>query len=420
MSKIMKCRHCYSELKFEFADLHLSPPCENVLRSEDLDKKETYYPLKVFVCENCLLVQIAEEVDASEIFNGEYSYFSSYSTSWLRHAKKYVHMIVDRLRLSKDTLVLEIASNDGYLLQYFKDFDIPVLGIEPSVKTAEVAINKGIESIIGFFGQQFSQSQLVDKNKKADLIIGNNVLAHVPDINDFVSGMKLALKEKGTITMEFPHLLKLIEQCQFDTIYHEHYSYLSLLTARKIFNWAGLEIYDVEEIPSHGGSLRIYGRHIENNELKVSDNVLRLIDVETKAGFTNLHFYQGFQERIDKIKYDFLEFLMEQRKAGKKVIAYGAAGKGNALLNYCGIKGTDLIQFVVDANPHKQNTFLPGSHIPVVSEKRIKMYKPDYVIILPWNLKNEIVAQINYISDWNGKFVTAIPEVEVLEYKMSI
>jgi len=384
-----------------------------MLKPAQLNEPETYFPLKIFVCENCFLVQIDEIEKASNIFDDEYTYFSSYSSSWLAHAKNYVDMMVQRFGFGPDALVIEIASNDGYLLQYFRERGIPVLGVDPTANTAKVAREKGIEIIVDFFGRDFAERRLVEKGRKGDLILGNNVLAHVPDINDFVKGMKAALKEHGIVTMEFPHLMRLVEETQFDTIYHEHYSYLSFSTVRRIFAVRGLEIFDVDELPTHGGSLRIYARHQENEMHAVSPRVAKLLEEEARAGMSRSAYYEGFQERVNNVKYALLSFLLEQRKAGRKVIAYGAAGKGNTLLNYCGVKGNDLITFVVDASPHKQNKYLPGSHIPVLGADAIADYKPDYIIILPWNLKAEISEHLSYVREWGCRFVVPIPEVTV-------
>jgi SAM-dependent methyltransferase len=409
----MNCRHCNTGLKNVFVDLVNCPPSNDMLKPEKLNEPEVYYPLKIFVCHNCFLVQVDEMKKADQIFSPEYTYFSSFSTSWLAHAKRYVDMMMKRFSFNEKSQVIEIASNDGYLLQYFREYQVPVLGIDPTANTAEVAIQKGIDTIIDFFGSGFAKEKLVDKGIKGDLILGNNVLAHVPDINDFVAGMKTALKKDGVITMEFPHLMRLVEENQFDTIYHEHFSYLSFFVVKRIFESQGLEMFDVEEIPTHGGSLRIYARHREDNTKKISPNVTNLLKKEEKAKMNTLEYYSNFQEKVDKIKYDVLEFLIARKKEGKKVIGYGAAAKGNTLLNYCGIKGNDLIQFVVDASPYKQDKLLPASHIPVKNPASIKEYKPDYVIILPWNLKEEISEQLKYIREWGGKFITFIPETKV-------
>ena len=411
----MKCRHCDTDLERVFVDLQYSPPCNAMLKAEQLNEPEVYFPLKIFVCENCYLVQVDEVEKAANIFDHEYTYFSSYSSSWLAHAKKYVDMMMGRFDFGPDSLVIEIASNDGYLLQYFKEHGVPVLGVDPTANTAEVARQKGIETVVDFFGSDFAARQLVNQGIKGDLILGNNVLAHVPDINDFVKGMKAALKENGIITMEFPHLMRLVEETQFDTIYHEHYSYLSFAVVTRIFAAQGLEIFDVDELPTHGGSLRIYAKHEGNATFPTSQNVMKLLEKEMQAGMNTPAYYEGFQERVNAVKYGLLSFFLEQRRLGKKVIGYGAAGKGNTLLNYCGVKGNDLIRFVVDASPHKQNKYLPGSHIPVVDAGAIREYKPDYIVILPWNLKAEISGQFSYVKEWGCRFVVPIPETTILE-----
>jgi SAM-dependent methyltransferase len=384
-----------------------------MLKEEQLNEPEVYIPLKIYTCHNCLLVQVDEVRKADTIFNSEYTYFSSFSTSWLAHSKKYVDMMVERFGFNSASQVIEIASNDGYLLQYFKEHGVPVLGVDPTANTAAVAISKGIPTIIDFFGSDFAQKKLVDENIKGDLILGNNVLAHVPDINDFVKGVKIALKETGVVTFEFPHLMRLVEECQFDTIYHEHFSYLSFHAVKRIFESQGLEMFDVQELETHGGSLRIFAKHSKDKSKEISPNVADLLKREEAAGMKDLDYYNDFQQRVDEIKYAVWDFLIKIHKEGKKVIGYGAAAKGNTLLNYCGVKGTDLIQFAVDASPHKQNKYLPASHIPVLGLESIAEYKPDYVIILPWNLKKEIGEQLKYIRDWGGKFVTFVPELSV-------
>lgn len=408
----MNCRFCNHNLRHEFIDLVNSPASNSFLTKEQLNEPETFYPLKVFVCDECFLVQVDEYQKSDSIFGHDYAYFSSYSTSWLTHAKQYTDEMIARFGFDEKSRVIEIASNDGYLLQYFKESNVPVLGIEPTKNTAQVAISKGIETITEFFSTNFAH-QLVNRGIKADLLLGNNVLAHVPDINDFVGGMQIVLNTGGVITMEFPHLMQLVENSQFDTIYHEHFSYLSFYTVKQIFESKGLELFDVEEIPTHGGSLRIYAKHKEDLTKSISDNVKKLIVKEMNKGINDLNYYIGFQERAEKIKLDLWSFLIEQKNLGKKVAAYGAAAKGNTLLNYCGIKN-DLISFVVDANPHKQNKFLPASHIPVVNEVILKEQKPDYIIILPWNLTNEITAQLSYSKQWGVKFVVAIPNLNIL------
>ena len=407
----MNCRHCNNLLTHVFCDLQTCPPSNAMVKPEMINYPETYFPLKVFVCEKCWLVQVDELEKADAIFNAEYTYFSSYSISWLQHAKAYTEYMTDRFGYNSNSLVVEIASNDGYLLQYFKEKNIPVLGVEPTANTAQVAIEKGINNIVDFFGSNLAENKLL---AKADLILGNNVLAHVPDINDFVKGVKIALKPTGVNTFEFPHLLKLVEQNQFDTIYHEHFSYLSLSNLVSVFEKQGLEIFDVQELPTHGGSLRIFTKHKEDSSKAVMPSVMEMLHKEEVAGLKTLAFYENFQQKVEKIKYDFLLFLIEQKRNGKKVIGYGAAAKGNTLLNYCGIKGNDLIEFVVDASPYKQNKLLPGSRIPVNSNEKILSYKPDFIIIFPWNLKDEIAGQLSYAKNWGAQFVIAIPELTIL------
>jgi SAM-dependent methyltransferase len=408
----MKCRFCHHELTHVFINLVNAPLSNSFLTKDQLNEPEAFYPLKLYVCDKCFLVQINEYKKSDEIFNQDYAYFSSFSTSWLEHAKKYVDMITDRLELSTVSHVMEIASNDGYLLQYFLEKQIPCLGIEPSANTAQAAREKGIETVEEFFGANLAE-RLVQEGKKADLIIGNNVLAHVPDINDFVKGLKIALNPGGVVTMEFPHLMRLIQENQFDTIYHEHFSYLSFHTVCRIFAEHGLVLFDVEELPTHGGSLRIYARHDEDDSKPVTPNVVELLEKEALKGMLQLDYYLDFQQKADKVKYALLAFLLEQKEKGKKVVAYGAAAKGNTLLNYCGVK-KDLIAFVVDASPHKQGMFLPGSHIPVVAEEMIKLNKPRYILILPWNLKDEIINQLNYVNEWDAKFALPIPRLEIV------
>jgi hypothetical protein len=407
----MKCRFCNTELHHTFIDLFNSPASNSFLNKEQLNEPETFYPLKVYTCHKCFLVQVDEYKKSGDIFNSEYVYFSSYSTSWLAHAKAYTEKMIGRFGYNGNSKVVEIASNDGYLLQYFVEKKVPVLGIEPTKNTAEVAISKGVDTITEFFGVSLA-TQLSSKGIKANLLLGNNVLAHVPDIIDFVGGMKILLAPDGVITMEFPHLVQLVDQNQFDTIYHEHFSYLSFYTVKQIFESQGLEMFDVEEIPTHGGSLRIYAKHQEDKTKDISVNVEALLKKELAKGVNNLSYYEAFQQKAEKVKWDLLDFLVQKKRAGKKVAAYGAAAKGNTMLNYCGVKN-DLISFVVDANPNKQNKFLPASHIPVVNEKVLQEEKPDFVLILPWNIKQEIIQQLSYIKDWNSKFVTVIPELTI-------
>jgi hypothetical protein len=409
----MQCRFCKTELTHVFIDLINSPASNSFLSKEQLNEPETFYPLKIYTCHHCFLVQVDEYKKSDAIFNNEYVYFSSYSTSWLKHAKAYTEKMTERFALNKASKIIEIASNDGYLLQYFHEKSIPVLGIEPTANTAAVAQKKGIETLVDFFGVRLAK-ELAAKKIFADLLLGNNVLAHVPDINDFVGGMKIILAPQGIITMEFPHLMQLVDNNQFDTIYHEHFSYLSFGTVQKIFASQGLELFDVEEIPTHGGSLRIYTKHKEDNSKEVTGNVSALLKKEADKGLSDPEYYDGFQPKALKVKINLIEFLINCKKAGKKVAAYGAAAKGNTLLNYCGIKN-DLIDYVVDANPHKQNKWLPASHIPVVNEDHLKNAQPDYIIILPWNLKDEITQQLSYIKQWGGQFVLPIPQLQVIQ-----
>lgn len=409
----MQCRFCNTKLEHLFIDLVNSPASNSFLTQDELNEPETFYPLKVYTCHNCFLVQIEEYKKSDAIFNSDYVYFSSYSTSWLQHAKKYTELMIERFGYNENSQVIEVASNDGYLLQYFKEKNIPVMGIEPTSNTAEVAIGKGIKTITEFFGVELADRLRNHWDVKADLLLGNNVLAHVPDIVDFVKGMKIILSETGVVTMEFPHLVQLVENNQFDTIYHEHFSYLSLFAVKQIFEAEGLEIFDVDELPTHGGSLRIYAKHKEDNSKDISERVKSLLDKEIAKGVSSLSYYEGFQQKALKVKLDLLSFLIEQKRAGKKVGAYGAAAKGNTLMNYCGVKN-DLVAFVADANPNKQGKWLPASHIPVVNEDELKSSRPDYVIILPWNLKTEITTQLAYIKDWGGRFVIPIPQLEII------
>ena len=408
----MQCRFCNTELEHLFIDLVNSPASNSFLTREQLNEPETFFPLKVFTCHTCFLVQVDEYKKSDAIFDSNYAYFSSYSNSWLKHSSDYADMMTERFGYNADSLVMEIASNDGYLLQYFLQKGIQVMGVEPTANTAEVAIGKGIKTIIEFFGVELADRLANHWDVRADLLLGNNVLAHVPDIRDFVAGMKIILKENGVITMEFPHLMQLVENNQFDTIYHEHFSYLSFHTVKEIFESEGLSMFDVEEIPTHGGSLRVYAKHAANETRQLTDRVGKLLQKEAAKGMTTLDWYEHFQEKALKIKLDITEFLIQQKRAGKKVVAYGAAAKGNTLLNYCGIKN-DLIDYVVDANPHKQNKYLPASHIPVVQEEHLKQTIPDYVIIFPWNLKEEIMTQLSYIKEWGGRFVIPIPELQI-------
>jgi SAM-dependent methyltransferase len=394
-----------------FIDLVNSPASNSFLTKEQLNEPETFFPLKVFTCHQCFLVQVDEYKKSGDIFDSNYVYFSSFSTSWLEHARSYTEMIAKRFGLNERSQVIEIASNDGYLLQYFVKKNIPVLGIEPTLNTAEAARQKGVNTLVEFFGAALAE-KLVQKGTQADLLLGNNVLAHVPDIVDFVKGMKVILNPAGIITMEFPHLLQLVNNNQFDTIYHEHFSYLSFYTVRRIFSSQGLELFDVDELPTHGGSLRIYAKHREDNSKNISSNVESILQKEINAGVNKLDYYANFTLQANKVKIALLSFLIEQKRKGKKIAGYGAAAKGNTLLNYCGIRN-DFIDFVVDANPAKQGKYLPASHIPVVNEDHLKRNKPDFVIIFPWNLKEEIAAQLSYIRDWGGKFVIPISQLHI-------
>ena len=407
-----RCRFCNRRLRQTFVDLGLSPLCETYIDAAHLKEPELLYPLHSFVCEHCFLVQLPEHVSAKEIFE-EYAYLSSYSDSWLSHARTYMEEIAKRFSLGRQSLVVEVASNDGYLLQYFKAAGIPVLGIEPAKNVAQVAIAKGIRSVTEFFGRELAQT-LVDEGSKADLLLGNNVLAHVPDINDFVGGLGILLKPGGVVTMEFPHLVRLIEENQFDTIYHEHFSYLSFTTVERIFAAHDLRLFDVEELPTHGGSLRIYACHTKEGAREISANVTALKARERDWGIADLSRYREFTARVEATKRNILGFLIEARESGRSVVGYGAPGKGNTLLNYCGIR-TDLLQYTVDRNPYKQGKYTPGTRIPIHPPAKIHETKPDYVFILPWNLKEEVMAQNAYIRDWGGQFVVPIPKVEVCE-----
>jgi len=397
-------------LRHTFVDLGMSPLCESYLSADQLNQMEPFYPLHVHVCDRCFLVQLQEYVRPECIFS-EYAYFSSYSDSWLAHANAYTQKMTERIGLDLNSLVVELASNDGYLLQYFMANGIPALGIEPAANVAQVAIQKGVPTLVKFFNEDVAR-QLAAENKYADLLLGNNVLAQVPDLNGFVAGMKILLKPHGVITMEFPHLLRLMEQKQFDTIYHEHFSYFSFFTAQRIFAAHGLTFFDVEELTTHGGSLRIYARHAEDLSEEVSSRVDDLCAREQALGLDRVETYQLFARQVEAAKRNLLDFLVEVKRTGKSIVGYGAPGKGNTLLNYCGIR-QDFIDYTVDRNPHKQGKFLPGSHIPILAPGRIQETKPDYVLILPWNLKDEIMHQLSYVREWGGKFVVPIPDVEV-------
>jgi 2-polyprenyl-3-methyl-5-hydroxy-6-metoxy-1,4-benzoquinol methylase len=404
-----QCRFCHAPLRATFVDLGMSPLCESYLSPASLNQMEPFYPLHVFVCQGCWLVQLDQYVTPQHIFS-EYAYFSSYSDSWVEHARRYVDAIAARMRLNAGSRVVEIASNDGYLLQHFVRLGVPVLGIEPAANVARVAIDKGIPTLVRFFGVE-TAANVSRESGQADLIVGNNVLAHVPDINDFVAGIRVLLSREGSVTMEFPHLVRLMEGNQFDTIYHEHFSYLSLTVVQNIFRTHGLRVYDVEEIPTHGGSLRIYGCHVEAN-VQEQAAVARLLAGEKEYGLDRIETYERFGEAVRETKRKLLEFLIGARRAGKSVAGYGAPGKGNTLLNYCGIR-TDFLEYTVDRNPYKQGNFLPGTHIPIYSPERIRETKPDYILILPWNLRDEIVSQLDYVREWGARFVVPIPRVEV-------
>jgi 2-polyprenyl-3-methyl-5-hydroxy-6-metoxy-1,4-benzoquinol methylase len=407
---IPACSHCAEPLRHTFVDLGKSPLCETYLRADQLNDMEPFYPLHVRVCDKCFLVQLPEYVRPENIFT-EYAYFSSFSDSWLAHARRYTEKMIERLHLTAASQVVEIASNDGYLLQYFVAQGIPALGIEPAANVAAAALKRGVKSVVRFFGRQ-TATDLAAQGVRPDLLLGNNVLAHVPDINDFVGGMKILLAPQGVITMEFPHLLRLIEGNQYDTIYHEHFSYLSLTAVDRIFRAHGLTVFDVEELPTHGGSLRIYARHSERTDVPVGAEVTRLLDVERGAGFLTMDFYRNFGEAVMASKRRLLEFLIKARDEGRTVAAYGAPGKGNTLLNYCGIR-TDLVAYAVDRNPYKHGRLTPGTHIPIFPPERIAETRPDYVLILPWNLKDEIMVQLASIREWGGQFVVPIPRVQV-------
>lgn len=406
----MKCRHCRASLQLTFVDLGSAPPSNAYLTEADLKKPELWYPLRVLVCSDCRLVQTEDYAGADEIFTDSYAYFSSYSRSWLEHAENYVAKMVERLHLNPDSLVVELAANDGYLLQYVAARGIPCIGVEPTASTAKAARDKGITIIDSFFGVRLAQ-EMSAQSKQADLVAANNVLAHVPDINDFVAGVAILLKENGVATFEFPHLLNLVANNQFDTVYHEHYSYLSLTAVTTIFERNGLTVFDVEEVPTHGGSLRVHAQRAQGARAR-STTVKSLLDREKAAGMTADAFYSGFQSRTDKIKNDFLAFLLDAKRNGKKVAGYGAAAKGNTLMNYAGVR-PDLMSFVVDKSPAKQGKFLPGSRIPVVGEEFIRRERPAYVVVLPWNLWDEVTADLSYVRDWDGRFVRAVPELDI-------
>jgi hypothetical protein len=405
------CLFCRTPLRQTFVDLGMSPLCESYVSFENLNRMEPFYPLHVRVCEKCFLVQLDEFVSPEHIFT-EYAYFSSFSDSWLKHAADYVDMIVNRFNLGKNSLAVELASNDGYLLKNFVQKEIPALGVEPAANVAKVAVEKGVPTLVKFFGRETAR-EMVASGQQADLVIGNNVLAQVPDLNDFVGGIRIVLKPQGVATLEFPHLMRLMAENQYDTIYHEHFSYFSFIAVEKIFAAHDLILFDVEELTTHGGSIRIYGRHKEDASKPVGSRVVELRNRELSAGFDRMETYSTFGEKVKESKRSLLEFLIQAKRSGKRVAGYGAPGKGNTLLNYCGIR-TDFIDFTVDRNPYKQGKFLPGTHIPIFSPDKIKEAKPDYVLILPWNFKDEIVKQMSVIREWGGKFVVPIPTATVI------
>lgn len=407
-----KCRFCGHGLTHTFVDLGMSPLCQTHISQDQLNDMEPFYPLHAFVCDNCFLVQLNEYVAPENIFT-EYAYFSSYSDSWVIHAKTYTEMMVERFKLNQNDKVMEIASNDGYLLQHFVAKNIPVLGIEPAANVAKVAVEKGIPTTVQFFGAESAKS-IAQEQGKANVLLGNNVLAHVPDINDFVSGMKALLAERGVITMEFPHLMRLMEFNQFDTIYHEHFSYLSFFTVERVFAAHGITLFDVEELPTHGGSIRIFGKHEEDDTKEISPRVTALKEQEQRDGLDQLETYFLFEEKVKETKRKLLEFFIQAKRAKKVIVGYGAPGKGNTLLNYCGIR-QDFIDYTVDRNPYKQGKYTPGTHIPIYSPDKIRETKPDYLFLLPWNLREEITQQMAYIREWGGRFVIPIPEVKVFD-----
>ena len=404
------CRFCGSRLDVVFADLGMSPLANSYVPPERANAMEPFYPLRALVCQECLLVQL-EEFETAEAIFSDYAYFSSYSTTWLEHSRRYVEQMIERWGLDGESQVVEIASNDGYLLQYFVERGVPVLGIEPAANVAEVAVEKGVPTLVEFFGVQTAEN--LAAHRRADLLLGNNVLAHVPDLNDFVGGMKVLLAERGVVTMEFPHLLRLIEDNQYDTIYHEHFSYFSFLTVRQVFAAHGMRLFDVEELDTHGGSLRIYGAHIEDDTKPETDRARELLAREQAAGLGDIGTYRAYAERVQTDKRDTLEFLIGLKRDGRSIVGYGAPAKGNTLLNYCGI-GTDFLDYTVDLNPHKQGHLLPGSHVPIRPVEALRETRPDVVVILPWNLRDEIVEQHAYVREWGGRFAARSPELRLL------
>jgi hypothetical protein len=407
------CRSCGLQLPHPFLDLGNSPLSNSYLSEKDIHRSEVYYPLEIYYCPHCHLVQLDEFETPERIFSTDYAYFSSYSSSWLAHCNSYVSMAVERFGLNKQSLVMEIASNDGYLLQYFKKYCIPVQGVEPAKNTAEIAIAKGIPTHITFFNTAYAQ-EMKRTMRLADLIVGNNVLAHNPNLNDFTEGLRIGLKPRGIINMEFPHLMELMENNQFDTIYQEHYSYLSLNAIQYLFNSHHLEIFDVDQLPTHGGSLRIYAKHRGDQTHELSPDVADLLDMEKRAGLLDLATYEKFRLKVEATKRVLLQCLITARNEGKTIVGYGAPAKGNTLLNYCGIR-TDFLHYTVDANPHKQNLFLPGTHIPIRHPDQIRIDEPEYILILPWNIKEEIMEQLSYVHAWGGKFIIPIPELQVID-----
>jgi SAM-dependent methyltransferase len=406
----MKCRHCLTPLQHSFVDLGHAPPSNSYLTLEGLSRTEKTYPLKVMVCTECWLVQTLDYADADELFDADYAYFSSTSSGWLAHARRYCEEMRSRLKLDERSLVIEVASNDGYLLKNFLEWGIPCVGIEPTASTAAAAETLGVPVVREFFGDALA-NRLRAQGRQADLIAGNNVYAHVPDINDFTRGLKTALKPNGTITLEFPHLLRLIQQVQFDTIYHEHFSYLSLTTVNRIFQVAGLKVWDVQELPTHGGSLRVFGCHA-GDDRPVAHAVSNLLEKESEAGLLSLKVYEDFQGKAEQVKLGFLDFLIKQKKAGKRVGAYGAAAKGNTLMNFAGVK-PDLLSFVADAAPSKQGKFMPGSHLPIVAPNVLREMQLDYIVILPWNIAEEVQESLSYLSKAGTQFVTAVPGIRL-------
>ncbi len=407
----MNCRHCQSKLTLSFVDLGTAPPSNSYLNKKQLNSAEAWYPLHVLICKQCWLVQTEDYNDANELFTDDYAYFSSFSSSWLEHSRLYATAMLERFALDEKSLVIEVAANDGYLLQYFQKLNIKCLGIEPTMSTAMAAEAKGLNIIHEFFSLSLAED-LLKKNQSADLMIANNVLAHVPDINDFTQGFTKILKFQGVATFEFPHVLTLVEKLLFDTIYHEHYSYLSLRSVIQIFEKSGLQVFDVEEYPTQGGSLRVFAQRKDTGQFKLNDSVARVLAKEEKAGLFKEETYINFQKLVEKSKNNFLKFLLTAKDEGKTVGAYGAAAKGNTLINFAGIR-SDLIPWIADRNPDKQNKYIPGGRIPIVNEDFLKKAKPDYVILIPWNLKNELVSQLSYVREWGGQFVVAQPHLEI-------